>query len=346
MEPGMVPSAPAMARPEGMPAAPGPRRIRTASDTGLPKRPPSPDCLAEPIKAVTLDSWDLLFPCIASDQLRYEESVGRGNTFEVFRGTFNGKDVAIKKTSVGNRVQARKRHVMFSREAAILGKVKHPNLAVFYGVCFDEQELCVITEFCLGGCCHELLHHSSDMDLSWPQKLKMCRDVACAMHYLHSLQPQIIHRDLKSMNLFCAQFIFADTIPLIKVSDLGMARMKDLEEEWQRMTKAVGSCHWMAPEVMSGTYGVTADVYSYSMCLFEIICRLVPWPEDEGSDIIEAVLSGERPDVTEVPPDCPAKLKDLMIACWAHDPTDRPTSREIIDILASVRLLKRIKEAL
>ena len=41
------------------------------------------------------------------------------------------------------------------------------------------------------------------MLLSWSQNLKMCLDVAGATNYLHSFQPQIIHRDLKSLNLSC-----------------------------------------------------------------------------------------------------------------------------------------------
>ena len=44
------------------------------------------------------------------------------------------------------------------------------------------------------GNCFELLHNCEHIELEWPQQLKMCKDVTYAMEYLHSFDPQIIHR--------------------------------------------------------------------------------------------------------------------------------------------------------
>jgi len=109
----------------------------------------------------------------------------------------------------------------------------------------------IITEYCAGGCCFELLHNCDHIDLSWVQQHKMCTDVALAMDYLHKFNPQIIHRDLKSLNLLLAEPIVSSVdIPRVKVSDFGLSRMNDTaDEDWGRMTKAAGTCHWMAPEV-------------------------------------------------------------------------------------------------
>uniref|UniRef100_A0A7S2PV19 Protein kinase domain-containing protein n=1 Tax=Zooxanthella nutricula TaxID=1333877 RepID=A0A7S2PV19_9DINO len=169
----------------------------------------------------------------------------------------------------------------------------------------------------------------------------MCLDIAGAMNYLHSFTPQIIHRDLKSLNLLLAQAVTRTAdMPLVKVSDFGLARMKDADpgSEWDKMTKEAGTCHWMAPEVPTGRYTEKVDIFSYAMVLFEIMCREIPFEEVEGKDAVRLVVSGERPDMEAVPPDRPQKLEDLMVACWAQRPQDRPSFAEISDVLKSVEL--------
>ena len=59
------------------------------------------------------------------------------------------------------------------------------------------------------------------MLLSWIQNLMMCLDVAGATNDLHSFHPQIIHETS----------VLGPLVPVVKVSDFGMARMKYADEE-------------------------------------------------------------------------------------------------------------------
>merc|ERR1719261_1542477 len=115
----------------------------------------------------------------------------------------------------------------------------------------------------------------------------------------------IIHRDLKSLNLLLAAPVTdSKAVPMVKVTDFGLSRMKDeaLGSQWGPMTMAAGTCHWMAPEVASGKhYDEKADVYSYAMALFEIICREVPFQEKQPQDVVRLVAEGKRPDMEAVP---------------------------------------------
>merc|ERR1712151_274610 len=132
----------------------------------------------------------------------------------------------------------------------------------------------------------------------------------------------------KSLNLLLSKPVLNEKdVPLVKVSDFGLSRMKDQapEADWGKMTIAAGTCHWMAPEVFTGAiYDEKVDVYSYGMILFEIICREIPFEEDEAMNVGKKTMNGERPDLEAVPPNCPAQLRRLMIQCWAHDPKERP----------------------
>lgn len=273
------------------------------------------------------------------------EKVGTGCTAEVYRGMFRGLEVAVKQIDWTKSRMGIKEQRAFDREVAIMPRTSHDNLVRFIGVSSVERPFRIITEFCAGGCCFELLHNSDHIALEWAQQHKMCCDVATAMEYLHHFNPQIIHRDLKSLNLLLmAPVRGTDDVPLVKVSDFGLSRMKDAgaDTDWGKMTIAAGTCHWMAPEVFTGsTYDEKVDVYSYAMILFEIICREIPFEEEEPAAVGRLTVQGARPDLEAVPPDCPEVLRDLMITCWAHDPSKRPSFDRIVPLLRAVPIPPR-----
>eukprot|EP00929_Paragymnodinium_shiwhaense_P067789 TRINITY_DN34085_c0_g1_i1.p1 TRINITY_DN34085_c0_g1~~TRINITY_DN34085_c0_g1_i1.p1 ORF type:complete len:341 (-),score=87.26 TRINITY_DN34085_c0_g1_i1:135-1157(-) len=282
-------------------------------------------------------------------RIRLCERVGTGCTAEVFRGYLdppagekNEKpiEVAIKQIEWNKARMGVKEQRAFDREVGIMPKISHENLVRFIGVSSLQRPFRIITEFCAGGCCFELLHNCDHIDLEWHQQLKMCKDVAEAINYLHNFQPQIIHRDLKSLNLLLHHPIKnGNDVPLVKVSDFGLSRMKDQapDSDWGKMTIAAGTCHWMAPEVHTGsTYNEKVDVYSYAMILFEIICREIPFEDEEPAAVGRLTVKGKRPDLEAVPPDCPEKLSDLMISCWAHQPQERPDFKNILKALEDI----------
>jgi len=106
------------------------------------------------------------------------------------------------------------------------------------------------------------------------------------------------------------------------------------------MTENTGTFHWMAPEVMEGKkYTYKADVFSYAICLYEIIARRTPYPQMTGAQIVQSVVNlQERPDMSAIPADCPPALKSLMIKCWDQDQDNRPGFEEIIKTVKSIKL--------
>jgi len=272
-------------------------------------------------------------------ELKMIQKIGSGCTAEVFLGEFRGAHVAIKQIEWFKGSCSKANQRAFDREVAIMTKVRHPNLVGLIAISSQVQPLRVVTEYCAGGCCFELLHNQEDVFLSLSQQCKMCFDVAQAMQYLHAFQPPIIHRDLKSLNLLLHYPVQSEhDTPHVKVSDFGLARMKDAGgQDWGKMTVAAGTCHWMAPEVHYGNvYDQRVDVYSYSMIQFEILCREIPFEDEEPVNVGRLAVEGHRPDMEAVPPDCPQEVSDLMQRCWAQDPNHRPDFNEITRVFAMV----------
>lgn len=277
-------------------------------------------------------------------RIRKCERIGQGITADVYLGWMDGvTKVAVKEIDFNKSAMGERQQLAFDREVAIMAKVRHENLVLFHGVVSVSRPFRIITEFCGGGCCFEFLHNSEeDIELEWSQQHKMCLDVARAIDYLHEHTPKIIHRDLKSLNLLLADPVRKPKDkPSVKVSDFGLSRMQESTSEsgetWGKMTNAAGTCHWMAPEVCEGTsYNEMVDVYSYSMIMFEVICREIPFEEEEPANVSSLILKGDRPDLDAVPPDCPPLMRSLMIRGWSQDPKGRPPFSKIVPELEAL----------
>mmetsp|Transcript_14684 Transcript_14684/g.37674 ORF Transcript_14684/g.37674 Transcript_14684/m.37674 type:complete len:297 (+) Transcript_14684:80-970(+) len=270
------------------------------------------------------------------NDLELLDLIGTGCTAEVYRGMLNGREVAVKQMDWDKTVLGMKEALAFDREVAIMPRICHEHLVKFIGMTSLQRPCRIVTEFCSGGCCFELLHNCEDIELEWSQQGKMCLDVALAMDYLHQFNPMVIHRDLKSLNLLLARPVLSGgDIPVVKVSDFGLSRMRSqAAADGGKMTALAGTHHWMAPEVfIGGEYNEKVDVYSYAMVLFEIICREIPFEDHEAVSVGKLIAAGERPDMESVPPDCPRTLRDLMVACWVQDPKQRPPFDRIVPIL-------------
>lgn len=272
------------------------------------------------------------------------ERVGSGITADVFRGKYKGMEVAVKQIEWSKASMSAKLQLAFDREIGIMPALRHQNLVHFFGVISLQRPLRIVTEFCSGGTAFDLLHNSDHIDISLRQQFKMCQDVAFAMEYLHGFTPQIIHRDLKSLNLLLASPVTGPKdVPFIKVSDFGLSRMKDVAStdgstEAEKMTKAAGTGHWMAPECYSGQkYDEKVDIYSYAMCLFEMLCREIPFEDEESHDVGKLTVRGERPDMDAVPRHCPEAMVCLMESCWDAVPAERPSFAQILAILDRIK---------
>lgn len=273
---------------------------------------------------------------IPDHEINMRGIVGSGCTAVVHEGTW-ARDgmvtpVAIKKMQDAKHSMAQ----AVARECSVLSRVRHPNLVQFFGI-MSGDPLRIVTEYCQGGVAFELLHNmQEEIEISIRQQVKMILDVTLAMDYLHAFDPMIIHRDLKSLNLLLSASLrdrdYGDPedIPLAKVCDFGVAKLMQAGE-WGEMTSQAGTKHWMAPEMWrGGDYDEKVDVYSFAMVTYEIVCREVPFEDEEPAGVGKFTLAGVRPDMDAVPPNMIKGVIDLMTDCWKQEPRERPSFAEVL----------------
>lgn len=279
------------------------------------------------------------------DDLDIQEMIGGGSTSTVYKGLYQKTQlVAVKEIDACDDSTL----LAVRRELQVMTKVDHPHILKLIGVISVQAPLRLCLEHCTGGTLFDLLHNCWEIPLSWTQRLKILVDIASAMEYLHGFRKQIIHRDLKSLNIFLVEPVVDETsVPNVKIADFGFARIRERVRgrpvEWATPTKAAGSMHWMAPEVYQGLmYYEKADVFSYSIVTYEVICRHMAFEDLDAETAGQRICDGDRPDLSEefVPADTIPEVLELMKECWDQDPDRRPTYTEILQ-----RLLK-IQEAI
>ncbi|KAL6041774.1 serine/threonine-protein kinase STY17 [Balamuthia mandrillaris] len=153
--------------------------------------------------------------------------------------------------------------------------------------------------------------------------LGMAIDAARGLAYLHSID--VCHRDIKSENLLVRRDMSAC------IADLGISRVMG-----PKMTKALGTPRYMAPEVITGKpYGMKADVYSYGILLWEMVTGAIPFVDlVNGWELAGAITHGKRPTISA---HWPKEFRELLEACWAADPSARPEFTEITSTLVKLR---------
>lgn len=163
---------------------------------------------------------------------------------------------------------------------------------------------------------------------TWPWQL--VKRVACGaargMAYLHSGNPPVLHRDLKSANLLL------DESYTTKVCDFGLSRVKAQERS---MTGNCGTVQWMAPEVLANqSYNEKADVYSFGIILWELLSRECPY---DGMTAIQCALAVlNRDKRPEIPKWCPPALHALIKSCAKKEAEHRPSFAQILLALDAI----------
>jgi len=251
------------------------------------------------------------------------QQIGGGNFGQVSRGTYFGTEVAIKQLL---DVDDKDMHKYIEREMATLRDMRHPNVVQFMGLSRNVTDVYIVTEYIPGGDLRKLLKDETK-EISWLLRARIATDVAYAMTFLHS--KGLIHRDLKSNNLLVAEN------GRIKVCDFGFSRKVNKGE----IMTLCGTDEWMAPEVMCGDkYDEKADVFSYGMVLTELVTRKKPPLRKPSTGFSFEV----EPFKTQCPPDCPPQLMELVIACSAQQPEQRPQFKDVLQKLKV--LVKELEE--
>lgn len=291
---------------------------------------------------------ELLKARIDVQQVREIELISSGYFGEVWLATYMDEYVALKRLK---RRNAERRDILrFMTEIKAHGRFDHPKIVTFIGVAWTmESDVQAVMEYMEGGDLRSylsaLVSEETEAQSHWDDHaLSVAMDIVEALVYLHSLDPAVLHRDLKSRN------VLLDGQYHAKVTDFGVStECREWSHETDEsastsasvMTSGVGTARWAAPEVLAGSdrYGSGVDMYSFGVILSELDTRRMPFAERAGEPenyLLSQIAAGElRPRFSR---SAPVALVALAQRCLSFDPAKRPSAVEAAYLLRMMRL--------
>ena len=277
-----------------------------------------------------------------------EPELGRGAYGTVFTVRYGGTVCAAKKIhpiliDSGNDEVKQKMKGDFIQECLCCSRIRHPNIVYFIGVYYEPaQSFLPIMVM-------ELMHTSltkfvddKKSKISFGEKISVLHDVSVGLNFLHSHQPQIIHRDLSSNNVLLTKELVA------KIGDLGVAKVIPAGSmDKLKLTRAIpGTPDFMPPEVMevNSVYGTPVDVFSFGGIILHLFSEEWPTPgahTKKDSDTKMMINLNEiqrRKQYLDKMIGEAAELRILVEGCLEDDPDKRPAIQKVSTFIESLKV--------
>lgn len=256
---------------------------------------------------------------------RVLKKLGEGATSEVFlaRDDFHRRDVAIKRVHIAAlRESSDQRYYerFFAAEAALVGRLQHPNVVQIYDAVADPQSPYLVMEYVPGVTLRRFCR--ADTLLTLEQIVEVGFKCAMALDYVY--RQGLIHRDVKPANLLAV--VDRDQVLDVKVSDFGSV-LNTTSDKTQIFR--VGSLAYMSPEQLEGdALDCRADIYSLAAVLYHLVSGRPPFDAASQQAMMNQICNAVPPPLTALRDGVPRRLDALICGALSKQREQRPASWE------------------
>eukprot|EP00931_Biecheleriopsis_adriatica_P093114 TRINITY_DN66869_c0_g1_i1.p1 TRINITY_DN66869_c0_g1~~TRINITY_DN66869_c0_g1_i1.p1 ORF type:complete len:397 (-),score=83.05 TRINITY_DN66869_c0_g1_i1:231-1373(-) len=254
--------------------------------------------------------------------------LGRGSYAVVFLARYCGtggasSDQLVVVKEVDLRAEQKKDieacRVEALQEAEVLQSLAHPNITAYRSAFFEGTKLQIVMEYADGGDLQAAIVRRREAARRYQEQEAMgvLVQLAMALQYIH--ERRILHRDLKSRNVFLTR------LGIVKLGDFGIAKV--LSSASIAQTR-IGTPAYLPPEMCnSEPYSYKADMWCLGVVLYEVLALEVPF---HAKTIGQLVLNIRSKEPDPVPATYSQDVAALVAQLLAKDPSLRPSSEDVL----------------
>lgn len=253
---------------------------------------------------------------------RFRGILGKGATKTVFKAFDEvlGMEVAWNQVILNDVFRSPEELQRLYSEVHLLKSLNHHSIMEIYTswIDVDRRTFNFITEMFTSGTLRQYRQKYKRVDIravkTW------ARQILEGLAYLHCHNPPVIHRDLKCDNIFVNGHLGQ-----VKIGDLGLAATLSGS---QHAHSVIGTPEFMAPELYEEDYDELVDIYSFGMCMLEMLTSEYPYSEcSNPAQIYKKVTSGKLPTAFYRIEDAEARQ---FIGKCLESASNRPSANELL----------------
>lgn len=209
------------------------------------------------------------------------------------------------------------------KEAKILEKLDHSNIIRFIEVFRSNKPyptLNIVMEYADGEDLNKLIKAQQKENKFFPEEkiLDWFCQICLAVKHMHD--KKILHRDLKSGNIFLTKS------GIVKLGDFGIS--KTLNSTLDKAKTLIGTPYYLSPEIiMNKPYSFKSDIWSLGVLLYEMILLKMPFDAKSMPMLTLKIIKAEY---VPLPDQFSKEIRDLVSSMLLVDPNKRPSADELL----------------
>jgi len=208
------------------------------------------------------------------------------------------------------------------KEAEVLHQMNHSNITLYIESFVEASKLYIVMEHADGGDLTAAVGKRRESGTRWGEDevMRIFVQICLALKHVHGAN--ILHRDLKSQN------VFLTSKGIVKLGDFGIAKVLDSTEDQARTQ--IGTPYYLSPEICeSKPYGRKSDIWSLGVILYELLALEMPFQAQSLPALVHRICTTE-PSYTKLTAAYSAPVVELLRAMLDKDPDQRPGIAEVV----------------
>jgi len=254
------------------------------------------------------------------DQYVKQKRIGEGSfgTAYLVRSKETGAHYVMKRINFSRMTEKEKDEAM--REVEVLAKMQHPYIVAYKESFEHDKNLYIVMDYCEGGDLYTVIREHAQKGRYFSEDLILNWFVQICLALKHVHDRKILHRDIKSQNIFLTKG------NNVKLGDFGIAKI--LKNTVDLAKTCIGTPYYLSPEICENKpYNNKSDIWALGCILYEMAALKHAFVAGNMKNLIVKIIRGSYP---QLPSHYSSDLRNLVQQLFRRNPKERPSINIIL----------------